>query len=105
MRRMSLRGLSHDAWKRYSGNGAWDYRIVAPGYKCNLTDIAAALSRCGVSAKRSRDIIGRRSAIFHRSTSPVCRSGDFLREHKCTTIGADATCRTCGKHGEKYFDL
>ncbi len=43
MRQMSLHGLSHDAWKRYSGNGAWDYRIAAPGYKYNLTDIAAAI--------------------------------------------------------------
>ncbi len=43
MRQMSLHGLSHDAWKRYTGNGAWDYRIVAPGYKYNLTDIAAAI--------------------------------------------------------------
>ncbi len=43
MRQMSLHGLSHDAWKRYSGGNAWDYRIVAPGYKYNLTDIAAAI--------------------------------------------------------------
>ncbi len=35
----------------------------------------------------------------------VCRSGDFRREHECTTIGAGATCRTCGKHREKYLDL
>ena len=31
MRLMSLHGLSHDAWGRYSGGGKWDYRIVAPG--------------------------------------------------------------------------
>ena len=43
MRLMSLHGLSHDAWGRYSGGGSWDYRIVAPGYKYNLTDIAAAI--------------------------------------------------------------
>jgi perosamine synthetase len=42
MRMMSLHGLSHDAWGRYSGGG-WDYRIVAPGFKYNLTDIAAAI--------------------------------------------------------------
>ncbi|MFL6227685.1 MAG: DegT/DnrJ/EryC1/StrS family aminotransferase [Pyrinomonadaceae bacterium] len=42
MRLMSLHGLSHDAWERYSGGG-WDYRIVAPGYKYNLTDIAASV--------------------------------------------------------------
>ena len=40
---MSLHGLSHDAWGRYSGNGNWDYKIVAPGYKYNLTDIAASI--------------------------------------------------------------
>jgi perosamine synthetase len=43
IRQMSLHGLSHDAWKRYSGGSNWDYRIVAPGFKYNLTDIAAAL--------------------------------------------------------------
>jgi len=44
MRLLSLHGLSHDAWTRYSGNGGWaDYRILAPGYKYNMTDIAAAI--------------------------------------------------------------
>ena len=43
LRFMSLHGLSHDAWGRYSGKGNWDYRIIAPGFKYNLTDIAAAL--------------------------------------------------------------
>ena len=43
MRQMSLHGLSHDAWKRYSGGSQWDYRIVAPGYKYNMTDVAAAI--------------------------------------------------------------
>lgn len=43
MRQMSLHGLSQDAWKRYSGGVAWDYRIVAPGFKYNMTDIAAAI--------------------------------------------------------------
>jgi dTDP-4-amino-4,6-dideoxygalactose transaminase len=43
MRLMSLHGLSHDAWKRYSGQGSWAYEILYPGFKYNLTDIAAAL--------------------------------------------------------------
>jgi len=43
MRSMSLHGLSHDAWGRYSERGSWDYRIMAPGFKYNLTDIAAAI--------------------------------------------------------------
>lgn len=43
MRIMSLHGLSQDAWARYSGGTSWDYKIVAPGHKYNLTDIAAAI--------------------------------------------------------------
>ncbi len=43
IRMMSLHGLSHDAWERYSGGGSWDYQIVEAGYKYNMTDIAAAI--------------------------------------------------------------
>jgi perosamine synthetase len=61
MRQMSLHGLSHDAWKRYSGNSAWDYRIVAAGFKYNLTDIAAALGLCQL--RRAEAMRCRREAI------------------------------------------
>jgi perosamine synthetase len=43
MRIMSLHGISKDAWKRYTAEGSWRYEIIAPGYKYNLTDMAAAL--------------------------------------------------------------
>jgi|SRR5436190_15330766 len=43
MRVMSLHGISRDAWKRYTAEGSWYYEIVAPGFKYNLTDIAAAI--------------------------------------------------------------
>ena len=43
MRMMSLHGLSNDAWGRFNKGGSWDYRILAPGFKYNLTDVAAAL--------------------------------------------------------------
>lgn len=44
IRMLSLHGLSRDAWNRFSSdNNSWDYRIVSPGYKYNLTDIAAAI--------------------------------------------------------------
>ena len=43
IRLMSLHGLSHDAWDRYAGGNSWDYRIIAPGFKYNLTDIAASI--------------------------------------------------------------
>jgi perosamine synthetase len=40
---MSLHGISRDAWKRYTAEGSWRYEVIAPGFKYNLTDIAAAL--------------------------------------------------------------
>ncbi|MEM9291356.1 MAG: DegT/DnrJ/EryC1/StrS family aminotransferase [Acidobacteriota bacterium] len=43
IRLLSLHGLSADAWGRFTAKASWDYRIVAPGYKYNLTDIAAAI--------------------------------------------------------------
>lgn len=42
IRSLSLHGLSRDAWKRFGG-GSWDYQILEPGYKYNMTDIAAAM--------------------------------------------------------------
>ena len=43
MRMMSLHGISKDAWNRYSSEGSWYYEVLFPGYKYNMTDIAAAL--------------------------------------------------------------
>jgi dTDP-4-amino-4,6-dideoxygalactose transaminase len=43
-RLMRLHGMNRDAFDRYTANvPAWYYEIVAPGFKYNLTDIAAAL--------------------------------------------------------------
>jgi perosamine synthetase len=64
MRTMSLHGLSRDAWARYSGGKSWDYRIVAPGYKYNLTDVAAALGLAQLaraeSMRQGREAVARR---------------------------------------------
>jgi perosamine synthetase len=43
MRMMSLHGISLDAWDRYTEKGSWYYEVMRPGYKYNMTDIAAAL--------------------------------------------------------------
>jgi len=40
---MSLHGMSRDAWKRHTAEGSWYYEVVAPGFKYNFTDVAAAL--------------------------------------------------------------
>ena len=40
---MALHGMSEDAWHRYRDEGFVHYDVVAPGFKYNLTDLAAAL--------------------------------------------------------------
>jgi dTDP-4-amino-4,6-dideoxygalactose transaminase len=40
---LSLHGMSHDGWNRYSAEGSWFYEVVAPGFKYNMTDIQAAI--------------------------------------------------------------
>ncbi len=58
---MSLHGISKDAWKRYSQKGAWRYEVVAPGFKYNMPDLAAAV---GVNQlKRAPDFRGERARV------------------------------------------
>lgn len=61
MRMMALHGISKDAWKRYTAEGSWYYEILHPGFKYNLTDVAAAL---GVEQlKRQDEFLAARTAI------------------------------------------
>ena len=65
MRTMRLHGMSRDAFDRFTATvPSWYYEIVAPGFKYNLTDIAAAI---GIhQLKRARDFQSRRAAIAAR---------------------------------------
>jgi len=58
---MALHGISKDAWKRYTAEGSWYYEIIAPGYKYNMTDVAAAMGLAQL-AKAER-MAARRRAI------------------------------------------
>ncbi len=62
---MRLHGISSDAFDRYTATKPkWYYEITAPGYKCNLTDIAAAI---GVpQLNKAYDFQKKRSYIHNR---------------------------------------
>ena len=65
---LSLHGQSKDALAK-TALGAWEYDIVGPYYKCNMTDIAAAiglaqLRRYPAMLERRREIISRYDAAF-----------------------------------------
>ena len=73
MRLMSLHGLSRDAWDRYRGGGSWDYRIVAPGFKYNMTDVAAAIGL--VQLEKAERMRVQREAIAKRYSEAFAGAG------------------------------
>ncbi|MEZ5641869.1 MAG: DegT/DnrJ/EryC1/StrS family aminotransferase [Burkholderiaceae bacterium] len=65
MKVMRLHGISRDAFDRFSSRTpAWYYEIVAPGFKYNLTDTAAALGR--VQLQRLPAFLARRRQLAAR---------------------------------------
>ncbi len=62
MRVMRLHGISRDVFDRYtSDKPSWQYEVVAPGYKYNLTDTAAAMGR--VQLRRADEMAAKRANI------------------------------------------
>ncbi|MGK2898772.1 MAG: DegT/DnrJ/EryC1/StrS family aminotransferase [Burkholderiaceae bacterium] len=106
IRTMRLHGMSRDAFDRFTAKvPSWYYEIVAPGFKYNLTDIAAALGLHQL--KRARAFHARRAAIAQAYTGgfaglpviapPGPRAGDLhawhlypLRLGDAAPIGRDA---------------
>lgn len=65
MRVMRLHGIDRDAFNRFqSDKPAWHYEVVAPGFKYNMTDIAAAMGR--VQLRRIEAFQQRRDALAAR---------------------------------------
>ena len=60
---LSLHGQSKDALAK-TQLGAWEYDIVAPDYKCNMTDISAAIGL--VQIRRYAELLHRRREIIER---------------------------------------
>ncbi len=64
-RTMRLHGISRDVFDRYtSTKPGWHYEVVAPGFKYNLTDTAAAMGR--VQLRRSKAMAESRRRIAER---------------------------------------
>lgn len=60
---LSLHGQNKDALAK-TQLGAWEYDIVAPNYKCNMTDIMAAIGL--MQLKRYPSMLARRREIIER---------------------------------------
>ncbi|MGV6860564.1 MAG: DegT/DnrJ/EryC1/StrS family aminotransferase [Putridiphycobacter sp.] len=62
LNRMSLHGQSKDALAKTQGN--WRYDVLEAGYKCNMTDIQAAIGL--VELERYEENLTRRKSIFNQ---------------------------------------
>ena len=76
---LSLHGISKDAWKRYSSAGSWYYEVTVPGFKYNLTDLAAALGL--TQLERWVDFDARRTAIARLYDETFADLAEVSRPH------------------------
>lgn len=78
----SLHGQSKDALAK-TKLGAWEYDIVGPWYKCNMTDIMAALGL--VQMKRYPQMLKRRKEIIQRYDCALKAIGVEVLNHYSET--------------------
>jgi dTDP-4-amino-4,6-dideoxygalactose transaminase len=86
---MRLHGIDRDAFDRYTSNRpAWYYEVIAPGYKYNLTDVAAAIGL--QQLRKANRFLERRTALAYNYDQalrnlpvelPPRRSGDTHAWH------------------------
>ncbi|MEA5051094.1 MAG: DegT/DnrJ/EryC1/StrS family aminotransferase [Oscillospiraceae bacterium] len=84
---LALHGQNKDALAK-TKLGAWEYDILLPGYKCNMTDIMAAiglaqLERYDEMLARRAEMVARYNEFFDGTdVAPVCHEGaDFYGSH------------------------
>lgn len=75
VRRLSLHGLSRDAWRRYTRGGSWRYDVVELGFKYNMTDVAAGLGLA--QARKFTSMQARRRALARRYSALLQGSDAF----------------------------
>ena len=73
---MSLHGQSKDALAK-NQPGAWRYDVTAPGYKCNMTDLQAAIGLVELE-RYDRETLPRRRAICERYQAAFSSDERFL---------------------------
>ena len=78
----SLHGQSKDALAK-TRLGAWEYDIIGPWYKCNMTDIMAALGL--VQMKRYPQMLQRRKEIIQRYDQALKAIGVEVLNHYSET--------------------
>lgn len=74
----SLHGQSKDALAK-TQKGAWEYDIVYPAYKCNMTDIMASIGL--IQLERYEDLLQRRREIIESYDNVLVPLGVQILQH------------------------
>jgi perosamine synthetase len=74
VRRLSLHGLSKDAWKRYTETGTWAYTIDDLGFKYNMPDLLAAIGLCQLRRFDREQELRREHAARYRRLLADCEA-------------------------------
>lgn len=93
---LSLHGQSKDALAKMKA-GSWRYSIELPGYKCNMTDIAAAMGL--VQLKRYPNLLARRREIFDLYKKSFASDGRFILPQESENFKSSChvySLRVCG---------
>ena len=86
---MSLHGQSKDALAKTKA-GAWEYDVVFPGWKCNMTDLQAGLGLAQL--RRYPGMLARRRQMVARYTRNLADLDVSILRHYRAADGSDACC-------------
>ena len=82
--------MSRDSWQRYGPRGSWEYEVVVPGFKYNMSDIQAALAR--TQLRRWRSLQQRRRTEIAARYTELLAAVDEVQ----TPVAPRRTSRTHG---------
>lgn len=102
---LSLHGQTKDALHK-NGLGTWEYDIVTPSYKCNMTDIQAAIGL--VQLDRYPDLLERRRQIIEKYDAAFVSEGLLTVPHftdRHTSSGHLYLLRIPGIDADKRNDV
>lgn len=80
---LSLHGQSKDALAK-TKLGAWEYDILSPAYKCNLTDIMAAIGQ--VQLRRYPALLARRKEIIQQYEQGLIKINQKLEKYRLSSL-------------------
>jgi dTDP-4-amino-4,6-dideoxygalactose transaminase len=81
VRVMRPHGINRDVWDRFYTGASWEYDVIAPGFKYNMTDLSAAL---GIHQLRKVELFRRKrvSEIYFNELKNIAKL--ILPRVKCT---------------------